>query len=380
MRVGIVTGEFPPMQGGVGAFSQILARRIAQRGHDVQVFSDRRARSVDPPLSGSTVSWGPASLLAIRRWARNCRLDLVNLQFQTAAYSMSPWIHFLPRALGSIPLVTTFHDLRVPWLFPKAGRLRQRVVSGLARASAGVICTNHEDCSRLAQSVALRAMIPIGSNILAPCPPDFSALAWRRRVDVTPDEFLVVWFGLLNHSKGLESLLRSVAALRDGGVRARLVLLGGGAGDSDRSNVAFSERLDALVADLGLEERLHRTGFLPDAEVAAWLQASDLVALPFLDGASFRRGSLMAAIHYGCAILTTAPQVQVPEFEHGKNMWLVPAGDDRALGDALAQLAAAPETRARLRAGARSLAHCFDWDSIADATLAFFERALERQR
>ena len=379
MRVGIVTGEYPPMQGGVGAFSQILARGIARRGHDVQLFSERRARSVDPPLSGSTATWGPTSPLAIRRWAKGRRLELVNLQFQTAAYAMSPWIHFLPRVPGSIPLVTTFHDLRVPWLFPKAGRLRQRFVDGLARASAGVICTNHEDCSRLAASVALRAMIPIGSNILTPGPSAFDPALWRRRAGVDSDEFLIVWFGLINHSKGLESLLRSVAALRDDGVKTRLALVGGGAGHSDRSNAALGARIDELVAGLGLEDGLHRTGFLPDAEVAAWLRAGDLVALPFLDGASFRRGSLMAAIHHGCAVLTTSPQVDVPEFVHGKNLWLAPAGDDDALRSALAHLAAAPDTRARLRAGARRLAHRFDWDAIVDSTIAFFGRVLERQ-
>ncbi|MCY4526852.1 MAG: glycosyltransferase, partial [Anaerolineaceae bacterium] len=115
---------------------------------------------------------------------------------------------------------------------------------------------------------------------------------------------------------------------------------------------------------------------LSEADVAAWLWASDLAVLPFVDGASFRRGSLMAAIHHGCAILTTQPAVDLPEFVHGDNMWLVPAGDEAALQTALELLANSPETRDSLRRGAARLAAAFDWDVIAGATLDIYERVL----
>ena len=48
--------------------------------------------------------------------------------------------------------------------------------------------------------------------------------------------------------------------------------------------------------------------YLPDNEVAACFGAVDLVVLPFTDGASYRRSSLIAAIHCRRAILTTEPQ------------------------------------------------------------------------
>ena len=60
----------------------------------------------------------------------------MNIQYQTAAYGMSPFIHFLPDALRPIPVVTTFHDLRFPYLFPKAGRAA-RLDRHAARARVG---------------------------------------------------------------------------------------------------------------------------------------------------------------------------------------------------------------------------------------------------
>ncbi len=379
MRIGIVSGEFPPMTGGVGAYSQILARRMQRAGHEIQIFTDLRARSDDLSLSGKTDSWHAATLGAIRRWSRRQRLDIVNLQFQTAAFGMSPWVHFLPQALHPLPLVTTFHDLRAPWLFPKAGRIRQAAIFWLARYSAAAICTNQEDFDRLRGNASNCEFVPIGSNILACRPADFSAAVWRRNAGVQDEEVLLAWFGLVNHSKGLESLLRSLARLRDSDLPLRLVFVGGEAGDSDPGNITFGEKLDEMVLQLRLEHALLQTGFLGDADVAAWLWASDLAVLPFVDGASFRRGSLMAAIHHRCAILTTQPAVDVPQFVHGVNLWLVPAGDESALQKALGMLAESPEIRDTLRGGAARLAATFDWDVIAGATQDIFDSVLREK-
>src|SRR5258707_11666672 len=148
MRIGFVTGEYPPMQGGVGAFTQELARALVMQGHDVYVLTDRTVPSSEAPhlhITGSVTSWSRASLGLIRQWVRANRLDMVNVQYEAAAFKMSPLIHFLPRLLGDIPCVTTFHDLLVPYLFPKAGPLRFKALLTLARHSSAVIVTNSQD-------------------------------------------------------------------------------------------------------------------------------------------------------------------------------------------------------------------------------------------
>jgi hypothetical protein len=43
MRIGIVTGEYPPMQGGISTQTRVLAEKLAGRGHDVFVFSSAGA-------------------------------------------------------------------------------------------------------------------------------------------------------------------------------------------------------------------------------------------------------------------------------------------------------------------------------------------------
>ena len=331
MRIGIVTGEYPPMQGGVGAYTRILARHFSDNGHDISLFSSTQAYSDTFPIFCTPDNWGIGSLRAIHQWTTRHQLDVVNLQFETAAYGMSPWIHFLPDVVRRVPVITTFHDLLFPYLFPKAGPLRDWIVMHLARRSTGVIVTNHEDAQRV-QNLPDTRLIPIGSNILQSLPANTNPHVWREKAGASTNDFLIAYFGLINRSKGLETLLKSLHRLRKEDIPGRLLIVGGVTGSSDSTNIAYSEEINRLIARLDLNDYVYRTGFLEDdAAVGSYLNASDVVVLPFNDGASFRRGSLMAAIHYGCAIVTTIPRVHVPMFVHGQNMWLVPPQNDDAL-------------------------------------------------
>ena len=375
MRIGIVTGEYPPMQGGIGAYTQILAHEMQSQGAAIFILSNRQATSVDPPvaLANPIHTWGVGSLRTIQHWAVQNQVDVINIQFQTAAYGMSPWIHFVPE-MTPLPVVTTFHDLRHPYLFPKAGGLRDWVVMHLARRSAGVIVTNHEDYARI-DFVQNKSLIPIGSNIRQRLPDDFPATQWRSRAGAAPSDFLIAYFGLFNQSKGLETLFESAAELRASGVAVRVVMVGGGLGSSDPTNAAYLTSLHAKIDALGISDHIHWTGYLEsEAEVGAYLAASDVVALPFADGASFRRGSLMAAIQYGCAIVSTTPTIVVPAFQSGVNMLLAERGSRAALTRALDAVRQSPDLRARLRSGAVELRQQFAWPEIARDTIRFFEQ------
>ncbi|MCZ7543714.1 MAG: glycosyltransferase [Anaerolineae bacterium] len=372
------------MQGGVGAFTRAMARAMADLGHEVRVLTSVKAAGGDEPgvpVDAIIDRWRYGALRAAEGWARAHNLDAVNLQYQTAAYNMSPFIHFLPRTLRRVaPVFTTFHDLRVPYLFPKAGMLRFFLVLAMARGSTGTIVTNHEDESILAVDPRVKRLrrIAIGSNVRAAVPPGYDRAAWRAQIGAGPGDLVVGYFGFLNMSKGAHVLVGAAAKARAAGVPIRLLMVGGRAGDSDPTNLEYGKTVDGLIAHLGMEDRIHWTGFVDDAAVSGHLLACDLCALPYRDGVSYRRGTFMAAIAHGCAVVTTMPDVDIPELMSGQNVRLVPRRDADALAEAIIELADKPDVRARLGRGARELAALFTWDKLAAETLAFFEEVLER--
>jgi glycosyltransferase involved in cell wall biosynthesis len=151
-------------------------------------------------------------------------------------------------------------------------------------------------------------------------------------------------------------------------------MIGGRVGSSDPTNRAYAERVESLIAKLGLEERVHWTGYSYPEAVSAGLLAADVCVLPYRDGVSFRRGTLHACLTHGRAIVTTRPAVPLPEARDGENMLLAEPRNPEGLAEAVTRLASDPALRERLEAGAVALAAEFAWERIARQTAALFKR------
>lgn len=376
MRVGFVTGEYPPMQGGIGDVTRELARTMAVQGHRVYVFTRTQAIGASEP--GIEVSaavsgkWGWPTNASIKAWAAEKQLDMIDVQFQTAAFNMHPSIHWLPESVQAIPVVVTFHDLRVPYLFPKAGPVREWIVRRLARRADAVITTNHEDESTLRQwQVGHMCRIPIGSSIIDSLPAGYDRHARRAALGVGPDELLISYFGFLNHSKGGLVLLDALRQLIEQGAPAHLVMIGGRQGASDPTNAKYTAQVDAFIAQHDLAGRIHWTGFIDNTGVSTCFHDSDLVALPYLDGASLRRSTLMTALAHGRAIVTTTPQTHLPELAGA--IETVPPGNAEALAAAILRLWRDPARRKHLEQAVIPAAQHFGWDRIARETVDFFK-------
>jgi glycosyltransferase involved in cell wall biosynthesis len=388
MRVLMISGEYPPMEGGVADFTSIVGQRLVERGAEVHVLTSRDAsdHADDHGLivvHAEMDDWGFKPLYGrLRELVADVRPDIINIQYQTAAYAMHPAINLLPRFSPQIPIVVTFHDLRVPYLLPKAVRLRRWVNVDLARMSDAVIVTNAQDRAELQQVQGIKRLetIPIGSNISYHLPEGYDRAVWRGQWGVDQNTTLLCFFGFLNDSKGAVEIIQALQILRSGGIHASLMMIGGAVSSSNASNQPYYDLVLQTIADLGLEDDVFWTGYVPNVEVSAAFKSADICVLPFTDGASFRRGSLMAALTHGVAIISTHPQVPVPEIVDRENMLLVPPQDVDALARAVREIVADRALRGRLEAGSEQLSQLFGWDGIADRTLALYEQVIAGRR
>lgn len=392
MRIALLSGEYPPQPGGLGDYTRRLGLALAGRGHAVGALTiqegrfilydlvrpDEQSESPDDriviwPSSGASerakaLDWSPRCWPVVIAALAHFRPDWLHIQYQTGAYAMRPGLNLLPWRLRRLPgrprIAVTFHDLLEPYLFPKAGPLRRWVNLRLAGDADALVTTNEADAGGLRAHGLDPAVIPIGSNI-SPAPlPGFERAAWRAKLGVAPDELLVAYFGLLSPSKGADLLIEALASLA---LPWRLLLVGGAA--TAPQDVAYAAATRSQIERLGLAGRVIVTGHVDEPTVSAHLLAADVAALPFRDGASLRRGSLLAALVHGCPLLTTLPAdpAMAALLRDGQEALLVPPGDAAALGAALARLAADPALRARLAAAGKALAARFDWAGIAAA-------------
>lgn len=398
-RIMFVAAEFPPKRGGVGDYTEHLAQALSEKEVEVAVVTSpppySRAKQESEhhqpyAVRRAVKNWNWGCWEPVRREIGTFHPDVVSIQYQTGAYAMHPAVNLLPlrlQAAGECPLIsTTFHDLLLPYLFPKAGRIRELANYALERYSDCLVLTNEEDWWRLAPRWRPKAhLMPIGSNIAVRTTADFSARSYRARLGVLDDQVLLVNFGFLNVDKGIDVLFHALRLLKDEGRRCgyKLLMLGQGSGDSSVTHDDHEQHLRCLARDLGLEADIVWAGYLPPEEISACLLSADVGVFPFREGASLRRGSLVAALAHGLPVVTTCGlptrpvnQLRFPRLVDTDNVLTARPGDPQSVAAAIRRLAGDGALREHLSLRAREMVDLLSWDRIAGTLLDYYQARL----
>jgi len=310
--------------------------------------------------------------------------DIVHLEYQTALYERHPMINGLPATLEVAglrqPVVTRFHDLWGPKLFPGAGRLglRSRYVAQLAARSEAALVSNDRHRRQLATLLGGKTEhltnVPLGPGV-PPSVTEEQAACQRQELGVREGELLGVYFGLVQSGtgKGLAALLKAIAETRE--IGTRWVCLGGGQSARDGRH---QERLRRLAGSLGIADRVTWLGYVPDRQVSAVLSAADVCVLPYEDGAEFHRSSLVTVLSHRVPLVTTYVGCLPSPLRSGEHVLAVPAGDPAELGRAMSRLATDSGLREHLRANLAQLEDSFAWPSLARRTAAVYADVRQR--
>lgn len=209
-------------------------------------------------------------------------------------------------------------------------------------------------------------LIPNGIPVRAFADQPGQREAWRAKEGFAPDDLLIACVARFFPQKNHHTLLIAFAQLQD--TNAKLLLAGDGYLESE---------VRAQAEQLGIADRVHFLGRRDD--VAAILASSDIVAL-----ASLWEGnplSVMEAMAAGRACAMTAVGA-IPELiEDGRSGLIAPAGNAKALADAMRRLAEDASLRDRMGEAARRRAVMkFDHQVMVDAYQDLYLRALANNR
>ncbi len=326
MKIVMVSGSWPPERCGVGDYSDRLASALGAAGAEVVRFGGEGATR-----SSQLVH----SLGRIRQIAP----DVVHIQYPTAGYRRSIGPSLLA-AIVRCPVVVTLHEFtrfrfyRMPWFLPFA------FAQGLVFTSA------HErtDFLRRLRHVPRHCeTIPIGSNI--PVGPD-----------LVRDPRAVCSFGLLMPDKGLEQFLTLAKSLAGRGYRFSLI------GSIPEKFRAYGEAITAEARALGVQVFADET---PDG-VARQLRLHTYAYLPYPDGATDKRGSLLATLVNGLKIMAPLTDRSHPPIRD----CVVEAGSPEQAARILAAVEAGDDPWSGINLQAVSSA--FEWQRIAQRHLSFY--------
>ncbi len=171
------------------------------------------------------------------------------------------------------------------------------------------------------------------------------------------------YWGFLRPDKGVETLIEAFARVR-AVRRARLVIAGDPGSEAD-----YVQRIDQLIARLGVGDDTVRLGHVPVEQLSAALLGFDVCVFPFRDGLTANRGSYQAAVAHGLPIVTTS--LTERSFDSQTNTSFVRPGDAGALVAAILEAAARPRLD-------KPPDPAQEWASIAQRHLELYREVLGR--
>lgn len=173
----------------------------------------------------------------------------------------------------------------------------------------------------------------------------------------------VLFLGTIQPRKNLQRMIRAFTHVVAAGLPHGLVIAGrmGWLTDPIRAEAEAS----------GLTDRVHFTGYVPDADLPALYHGADAFAFPSLyEGFGM---PALEALSYGLPVVASET-TSLPEIVGDAGM-LVDPRDEGAIGAALVRALTDGDLRARLRIAGPERAAKFTWERSARETLATLEGA-----
>ena len=292
-------------------------------------------------------------------WSRLTYAREANAMLRTAAYdaALFDFSGYTPLFLpAGKPTGIVLHHLTSPTAHMRWGGVLSRGIAALERTmlrrATRVSATS--DSSRDA-ALNISPSMPV-EMVSAGVP------SGLFEIERKPEAFLL-YFGRLDiFHKGIDTLLEAVAILKK--TRPDIELRIAGRGSS-------TERINAMIAELGLSSNVRLLGAVSDAERDRLLAAAAIQLMPSrFEGFGLAAAEAMAAgVPLVAAAVGSLPEV----VDAPRGGVLIPPSDPAALAAATGQLLDDPAARESLSRTARESARRFSWETVAQAHLKFVQ-------
>ncbi|NNG41043.1 glycosyltransferase [Flexivirga sp. ID2601S] len=399
MRIAMISEHASPLAalGGIDAGGQnvhvaALARHLAERGHDVCVYT-RRDRPFDdlaervplaPGLTVVNVPVGPPypvpkdellpwmddfSDWMQQDWSRHGRPDVVHGHFW-----MSGLAALRAAQATGIPMAQTFHALgavkrRHQGAEDTSPATRVALEAAVAARADAVIATCSDEVAELSA-----AGVDTSRTYVVPCGVDTTAFrpgeGHGDRSGRAGPTLLTV--ARLVPRKGIDTIIDALAQLPT----ARLVIVGGPPA-AELSGDAEAHRLVQVATRAGVRHQVHLAGAVAHEKMPSVYHAADVVvAAPWYEPFGI---TPVEAAACGRPVVATAVGGLLDTVVDGVTGFLVPPRDSRALATAVARITSSP--RLSRSFGVRAAERAQDryaWPRVAEQTEAIYRHTLTR--
>lgn len=329
MRILLISGSYPPEPCGIGDYTHRMSEALRSGGMDVQLLRQNL--------------WRLRDARAILKAVDEARVDIVHVQYPSIGYGRA----LGPQLLSCCrPCVVTVHEVS------QAHPIRKLSLYGFFSTATNLIFTSEfekQAATRFAPWIEGKStVIPIGCNITV------------MPSGQEPSTNTIGYFGLIRPNKGLEQVIELARLSLARGGKFRILIIG----SEFRGQESYHRLLRQQSAGLPVE---WRTG-LSGSELNAALCECGLAYLPFPDGASERRSSLLTFLTLGTPVITTRGPQLPAQLEDAVQF----AANPEEAFQLAESLMSDRQSRNLLRAKGSEYAQLFRWETIAERHMRLY--------
>jgi glycosyltransferase involved in cell wall biosynthesis len=368
MKILFVPSLYRPNVGGIETMVEEMGRWLKRAGHEVMVLTKRWPRylpafdvldgmEVHRVSPASTVEEYAEAAGEVASLMDQLRADVVHVVGMRRPLPLHALL--LARTVGA-PIIGTIAGGEIPdpaepsqnWVWEAGMPLIEGCFKRYDRLTS---------VSRATSSLA-RMVIGDLSVQTIPVGIDFD---WCRSVEpVQRDRPFIVSLRRLEHSKGVDTLIRAFSLIAVQQPNLELVIAGDG---SER------QRLEDLVVEMGLRDRISFLGSVTLERAMGLLRGASVSLVPSRSEAGGLANTQSNAV--GCPLVACAVG-GIGEYTRRDAAWLVPPDrPDEMARAVLAALEKGPGRTARIRRGIE-VAKSMDWATILPAYVHMYEQVI----
>ncbi len=367
-------GTYVPRQCGIATFTNDLCEALGAMSLTrlVVPINDSPAGYDYSPTVRFTVDQNDLS--SYRRAAQFLninRVDAVSLQHEFGIFGGPAGSHVLALlAELRTPVVTTLHTV-----LSEPTAEQREVMKHLTRLSDRLVVMSRrgEEFLRDVYHVQPEKIdfIPHGIPDISFVDPSF----YKDQFGVV-GKSVILTFGLLGPSKGLESAIRALPAITKRFPDVVYLVVGATHPHVRREQgETYRAGLRRLARDLGVKDNvIFHNRYVETQELIEFIGAADLYFTPYLNEVQITSGTLAWAVGAGKAVVST-PYWHARELLADGRGVLVPFNDSEALAAAAISLLENESERQAMRKRAYMYARDMIWPKVGRAYLEAFERA-----
>jgi len=383
MRICYVTSAFPPAVCGVGDHIALVAQELAKQNEvfiitsKIEVASEWAERNICVlPIINV---WNIFSWFKICKEIIKINPDIVHFEYPTLypvkrskVFQLVP-LSLIPKIILALKrklpkFVITIHE------FYKSNILAKPKIICDAWLCDQIIIVSNADIARLSKFVSPNKInfSKVGSNVPVYFNKNYQKEIFKKEIlGISAETLLIGYFGFIDPSKGFDILLKALASLSEKPVDYRLLVIGKNLSDSP-----YHQKMKSLINALNLSSKIIFSGYVKDEKASEYFFSPDVFVLPYQNGATWNRSSMIAPLIHHQNILTTYVKGITPEeFYQSKKLFLIEPNNSKKIAEKLIEINSRKKELSSIK---ENWPEIFSWEKTAQKTMEACDKALKK--